>query len=92
MKEITTQELFKLTQSTKDFILLDCRGVDYFNWEHLPGALNLRWKYVAEKALHYNIYMGNKGVGGTGSTETWIKAGINHHLALTAHQVASLSS
>ena len=50
MKEITTQKLFKLTQTSKDFILLDCRGVDYFNWEHLPGALNLRWKYVAEKA------------------------------------------
>ena len=50
MKEITTQELFELMKSNKPFILLDCRGVDYFNWEHLPNAVNLRWKYVEDKA------------------------------------------
>lgn len=50
MKEIRTQELYKLMQTSKDFILLDCRGVDYFNWEHLPDAVNLRWKYVDERA------------------------------------------
>lgn len=32
------------------FTLLDCRGVDYYNWGHLPGAVNLRWKYVQERA------------------------------------------
>lgn len=50
MKEITTQELYKLTKSNKNFTLLDCRGVDYFNWEHLPNAINLRWKYVNDRA------------------------------------------
>ena len=50
MKEITTQELYNLMKSNKAFTLLDCRGVDYFNWEHLPNAVNLRWKYVEDKA------------------------------------------
>jgi glyoxylase-like metal-dependent hydrolase (beta-lactamase superfamily II)/rhodanese-related sulfurtransferase len=50
MKEITTQELNKLMKSNKKFTLLDCRGVDYFNWEHLPNAVNLRWKYVKDRA------------------------------------------
>lgn len=48
-------------------------------------------KYIAEKAQHYDVYAKNKGVGGTGSTETWIRAGINHHLVLVVHQVANLS-
>jgi glyoxylase-like metal-dependent hydrolase (beta-lactamase superfamily II)/rhodanese-related sulfurtransferase len=50
MKEISTQKLLKLIQSEKDFVLLDCRGVDYFNWEHIENAVNLRWKYVSKKA------------------------------------------
>lgn len=47
-------------------------------------------KYIAEKSQHYDVYAKNKKVGGTGSTETWIRAGINHHLVLVAHQVAKL--
>lgn len=47
-------------------------------------------RYIAEKARHYDVYIKNKKIGGTGSTETWIRAGINHHLVLTAHQVANL--
>ncbi|MBI4009061.1 hypothetical protein HY357_02410 [Candidatus Roizmanbacteria bacterium] len=50
MKEITTQELKKLISGKKKFILLDCRGVDYYLWEHLPGARNIRWKYVQNQA------------------------------------------
>ncbi len=50
MKEITTQELKELITSGKKFTLLDCRGVDYFNWEHIIGAQNLRWKYVRDRA------------------------------------------
>lgn len=50
-------------------------------------------KYIAEKADHYPIYMKEKDKGrdikGTGSTETWLRAGINHHLALVAHQIAA---
>lgn len=48
-------------------------------------------KYVSLKAQHYNVYIKNKKAGGTGSTETWISAGINHHLALVANQVSNLS-
>lgn len=50
MNEISTQELKKLMEKKEKFILLDCRGVDYYNWEHLPGAINLRWKHVQSKA------------------------------------------
>ncbi len=50
MTEISTTELKTLINTGEKFVLLDCRGVDYYNWEHLPGAVNLRWKYVSEKA------------------------------------------
>lgn len=52
MNEISTQELVALRESDRKFVLLDCRGVDYFNWEHIPGAQNIRWKYIAEKTQH----------------------------------------
>lgn len=48
-------------------------------------------KYIFEKAKHHDAYAKNNKIGGTGSTETWIRAGINHHLELVAHQVASLT-
>ena len=47
-------------------------------------------KYIADKAKHFPVYMRNKSVKGTGSTESWLTAGINHHLVLTAHQIANL--
>ena len=51
MREISTRGLKKLIDSKKKFILLDCRGIDYYLWEHLPGAMNIRWKYMEEKAI-----------------------------------------
>ncbi|MBU4299023.1 beta family protein [Patescibacteria group bacterium] len=47
-------------------------------------------KYIAEKAKHFPVYMKNPAIKGTGSTETWLRAGINHHLVLVAHWVANL--
>ena len=47
-------------------------------------------KYIAEKAKHYPVYAKNPAMTGTGSTESWLTAGINHHLVLTAHQIANL--
>lgn len=52
MKEITTEELKRLIDEKADFVLLDCRSVHYYNWEHIPQALNLRWKYVEKQASH----------------------------------------
>lgn len=46
-------------------------------------------RYIAEKAKHFPVYMKNPAIKGTGSTETWLKAGINHHLVLVAHQVST---
>ena len=48
-------------------------------------------KFIAEKAKHFSVYIKNPAIKGTGSTETWLKAGINHHLVLVAHQVSTLS-
>lgn len=48
-------------------------------------------KYIAEKAKHFSVYIKNPAIKGTGSTETWLKAGINHHLSLVAHQVSILT-
>lgn len=50
MKEITTQELKKIIDAQKTFVLLDCRMKESYAAEHLPGAINLRWKYVPEQA------------------------------------------
>jgi hypothetical protein len=47
-------------------------------------------KYIADKAEHYPIYIKDPSVKGTGSTESWLTAAINHHLVLTAHQIANL--
>lgn len=47
-------------------------------------------QYIAEKARHYNVYMKDKRIKGTGTPETWIRAGINHHLVLTVRQIANL--
>ena len=48
-------------------------------------------KYITEKAKHFETYIKNPTVKGTGSTETWLRAGINHHLVLVANQVSNLS-
>jgi len=47
-------------------------------------------QYIVNKAKHFAAYIRNPSIKGTGSTETWLRAGINHHLALVAHQIASL--
>jgi len=47
-------------------------------------------EYVDEKAKHFAVYIKNPLVKGTGTPETWLRAGINHHLVLVAHQVANL--
>ena len=39
--------------------------------------------YIAEKAKYINTK-------NTGNPRSWLEAGINHHLTLTARQVASL--
>ncbi len=48
-------------------------------------------KYIAEKAKHFYVYTKNPAIKGTGSTETWLKAGLSHHLVLVAHQVSTLA-
>jgi hypothetical protein len=47
-------------------------------------------KFIAEKAKHFETYIKNPGVKGTGNTPQWLDAFINHHLTLTAHQIAKL--
>jgi hypothetical protein len=48
-------------------------------------------KYIVEKARHFLIYIKKPSIKGTGSTETWLKAGINHHLSLAAYQISNLA-
>jgi hypothetical protein len=47
-------------------------------------------KYIFDKGKHFEKYQLNPEIKGTGSTETWLTAGINHHLACTANQIANL--
>ncbi len=44
-------------------------------------------KFIKEKADHFKAYIKNPAIKGTGSTETWLRAGINHHLVLVADQI-----
>lgn len=50
-------------------------------------------KFIAEKAKYFPTYMNQivegKKPKGTGNTEMWLKAFINHHLTSTAHQIAN---
>ncbi|MFA6897075.1 MAG: beta family protein [Patescibacteria group bacterium] len=50
-------------------------------------------KYIIEKANYFPKYMEAKNKGtdlkGTGSTETWLISGINHHMTLVATQISS---
>ncbi len=47
-------------------------------------------RYIEDRANHFLVYLNKPSVKGTGSTETWLRAGINHHLVLVANQVANL--
>lgn len=47
-------------------------------------------KYISDKAKHFSVYIKNPAIKGTGSTETWLRAGINHHLTLVADRIANL--
>jgi hypothetical protein len=47
-------------------------------------------KFIKEKADHFEKYMKNKELKGTGNTEAWLSVGINHHLTLVVHQLSKL--
>ncbi|MBU4347695.1 beta family protein [Candidatus Parcubacteria bacterium] len=47
-------------------------------------------KFIAEKGRHFEKYIKNPTIKGTGNTEQWIKAHINHHMECTANQIANL--
>lgn len=46
-------------------------------------------RYIVEKSKHYDAYVINKGLKGTGNSATWLAVGINHHLECTVGQIAS---
>lgn len=46
-------------------------------------------EYISEKAKHFDTYIRDPSIKGTGNTEQWLRAGINHHLTLVANQIAS---
>jgi len=48
-------------------------------------------KYIFEKAQHLEAYLKNPKIKGTGTSETWLSAGINHHLVCTVDLIANLS-
>lgn len=47
-------------------------------------------KFIAEKARYYPTYIKNPELKGTGNTEMWLSALLNHHLTATSHQIANL--
>lgn len=47
-------------------------------------------KFIAEKAAHYEHYMRDPTIKGTGTTELWLKAGLNHHFCIVFDQLSNL--
>lgn len=45
--------------------------------------------YIADKAKHLEAYQKDPSIKGTGSTESWLNAGLNHHMSVAADQVSS---
>jgi len=60
---------------------------DYYSREDFSAGDS----FISVKAKHYPKYIRNRKLKGTGNSADWIYAGINHHLVLTARQVANLS-
>lgn len=50
MNEITTVELKAMMDKKEEFTFLDCRRKESFDREHLPGAINLRWNEIMDRA------------------------------------------
>jgi hypothetical protein len=48
-------------------------------------------KFIADKGRHYDKYVLDPSIKGTGNNPQWISAGINHHLVCTAQQLSNLS-
>ncbi|HEY4963920.1 MAG TPA: beta family protein [Candidatus Saccharimonadales bacterium] len=47
-------------------------------------------KYIEEKGQHFDDYIKDpEKIKGTGNTETWIRASINHHLSVVVGQLAN---
>lgn len=47
-------------------------------------------RYISEKAMHFERYIKDPKLKGTGTAETWIQAGTNHHLICTTNQISNL--
>ena len=53
-------------------------------------------KYFEEKGIYFTEYISQKNenpdkkIGGTGNTKEWLRAGINHHIAVVVDQLANL--
>jgi len=52
METITTEELEQLKQSGKPFKLVDVLSIEYFQEEHIQGAVNLPLEDIASEAMN----------------------------------------
>lgn len=60
---------------------------DYFYGENFSFGDG----YIAEKGQYFDEYIKDPTKKGTGTAETWLRAGINHHLECTVDQISKLS-
>jgi hypothetical protein len=64
---------------------------DFFGRDYSAGD-----KYIDDKGLYFAEYVKQvnenptKKIGGTGNAPTWIRASINHHIAVVVDQIANL--
>lgn len=51
MEKITTEELQEMKEDEKDLVIVDVLGPEMFEEQHIPGAINIPFENIAEKAL-----------------------------------------
>lgn len=51
MNDISTKELVALKEKDKEFVLIGVLGKEYFEEEHIPGAINIPYEDIASEAL-----------------------------------------
>lgn len=76
----------KFEQYLASAYLLMNDGDKFYTAKHCAGDA-----YIALKGNHYPVYAKDHSVKGTGTTESWLKSGVNHHLSVVVDQLATRS-
>ena len=67
METVTADELAEMKEDEEDLVIVDVLGEEYYEKEHVPGAINIPFEEIASEALqrfdkdqHIVVYCKNK--------------------------------